>query len=223
MLQTRQELEQSQTQKEHVARVRLALEDVYGARFDGKVIKPSQASTKEIISLCAQYHGVATSVVVPSVQTMQEIYKLQRQAFKEAFGPGLLISVQEARAEVIDDILIALRCSRPSITEFELAQERGKIAYGFTLTQLRNRLTYLLNAQRLARKSTPEIREEINQVRAAAQPLPEQLPQEFTREALRDKLRSMGRSETERFIAKWGLQKINNRLQGRDSFVEVSQ
>jgi len=86
---------------------------------------------------------------------------------------------------------------------------------------LRNRLTYLLNAQRLARKSTPEIREEINQVRAAAQPLPEQLPQEFTREALRDKLRSMGRSETERFIAKWGLAKINNRLQGRDSFVEV--
>jgi len=221
LLQTRQELEQSQTQKEHVARVRLALEDVYGARFDGKVIKPSQASTKEIIDLCAQYHGVSPSVVVPSVQTMQEIYKLQRQAFKEAFGPSLLISVQDARQEVIDDILIALRCSRPSITEFELAQERGKIAYGFTLTQLRNRLTYLLNAQRLARKSTPEIREEINQVRAAAQPLPEQLPQEFTREALRDKLRSMGRSETERFIAKWGLAKINNRLQGRDSFVEV--
>jgi len=220
---TRQELEQSQAAKEHVARVRQALEDVYAARFDGKVLKPTQATTCAIIDMCAEYHGVATSAVVPSVQTMQEIYKLQRQAFKEAFGPGLLISVQEARAEVIDDILIALRCSRPSITEFELAQDRGKIAYGFTLTQLRNPLTYLLNAQILARKSAPEIRQEIQDTRAAAQPLPEQLPAEYTRDTLRKKLREMGRSETERFIAKGGLQKINNRLQGRDSFVEVPQ
>ncbi len=220
---TRQELEQSQAQKEHVARVRLALEDVYAARFDGKVIKPSQASTKEIVALCAQYHSVSPSVVVPSVQTMQEIFKLQRQAFTQAFSPSLLISVEAARKDVIDDILIALRCSRPSITEFELSQERGKIANGFTLQQLRNRLGYILNAQRLARKSTPEIKEEIQNTRAAAQPLPEQLPAEYTRDTLRKKLREMGRSETEKFIARWGLAKINARLQGRDSFVEVQQ
>src|SRR6266576_1207495 len=176
MLQTRQELEATQSQKEHVARVRISLEEIYGARFDGKVLKPTQATAREIIDMCAQYHGVAPSVVVPSVQTMQEIFKIQRQAFMQAFSPSLLISVQEARQEVIQDILIALRCSRPSITEFELAQERGKIAYGFTLTQLRNRLTYLLNAQRLARKTTPEIKQEIQDTRAAAQPLPEQLP-----------------------------------------------
>ena len=223
MLQTRQELEATQAQKEHNARVRIALDDVYAARFDGKVIKPGQASTKEIIFLCAQYHGLDESVCVPSVQTMQEIFKLQRQAFKEAFGPGLLISVQEARQEVIQDILIALRCSRPSITEFELNQERVKIQQGFTLQKLRDRLTYILNAQRLARKTTPEIKEEIQNTRAAAQPLPEQLPAEYTRDTLRKKLREMGRSETEKFIARWGLAKINARLQGRDSFVEVQQ
>jgi len=221
---TRIELEQKQAQKEHDARVRQALEEVYAARFDGgKVIKPTEASTRAIIDLCARYHGLEPSVCVPSVQTIQEIYKLQRQAFIDAFGPSLLISVEAARKDAIEDILIALRCSRPSITEFELSQERGKIANGFTLQALRNRLSYILNAQRLARKSTPEIKQEIQDTHAAAQPLPEQLPAEYTREVLRDKLRSMSRSETERFIQKWGLQKINNRLQGRDSFCEVSQ
>ncbi len=222
MLQTRQELETTQSQKEHAAQVRIALDDVYATRFDGKVLRPTQATTREILDMCAQYHGVDASVVVPSAQTMLEVFRLQRQAFKEAFG-SLLISVQEARQEVVQDILISLRCSRPSITDFELNQERVKIQQGFTLQQLRNRLTYLLNAQRLARKSTPEIKEEIANTRAAGQPLPEQLPAEYTREVLRDKLRSMSRSETERFLQKWGLQKINNRLQGRDSSQGAAQ
>ena len=219
---TRQELEQSQAQKEHNARVRIALDDVYATRFEGKVLRPTQATTQEIIRMCAQYHSVSPSIVVPSAQTMLEIFRLQRTDFAKAFY-SLLIPITEAREDVITDVLIALRCSRPSITEFELSQERGKLQNGFTLQQLRNRLGYVLNAQRLARKTTPEIKEEIQNTRAAAQPLPEQLPAEYTRDTLRKKLREMGRSETEKFIARRGLAKINARLQGRDSFVEVAQ
>ncbi len=221
--QSRAALEQTQAQKEHNVRVRLALDEIYATRFDGKVLKPTQATTREIIRMCAEYHGMAPGVCVPSVQTMQEIFKLQRQVFTEVFSSSLLVTVEEARRDVIEDILIALRCSRPSITEFELAQEKGKLANGFTLQALRNRLHYILEAQRLARKSKPEIEQEVREIRTAAQPLPEQLPQEYTPQLLREKLRTMTREATERFIARWGLEKINARLQGRDSFLEVQQ
>jgi hypothetical protein len=223
VFQTRAQLEQSQANKEHAERVRIALDECYSTRFDGKVLRPTTATRNAIIEACAWYHSIDPSVCVPSVQTLQELYKIQRQDFIKAFPPSLLIPVEQARKEIIDEILMAYRIARPSITEFELQQSRGQLSNGNTLGALRNKLRYTLEAIRLARKTAPELREEIQQTRAAAAPLPTQLPDDLTPKALRQKLATMSRSETDRFIARYGLEKINARLQGRDSFVEVPQ
>ena len=220
VLKSRAELEQAQERKQHWARVNAALDEIYSLRFNGKVLKPTQATAKAIIDLCARYSGVSPDPCVPSVQTIQEIYKTNYFVFLDTFG-SLLAPVEDVRQGLIVDILIAHRCARPSITQFELDQERGKLNNGYTLQALRNRLRYILEAQRLMGKSVAQIQKAIEETRKANEPLPEQLPADLSPKKLREKLQTMTRRETDYFVSKWGWERINARLQGRDGFVEV--
>jgi hypothetical protein len=220
-LQSRESLEDAQAQKKLDSLRTQRLAEIFAtAKFGGMLFRPTQAAAVEIIRACATYHGVREEDVVPSVETLQEIYLRQRQYFNQTFGPTngeMFIKPEDARRDAIFEICIALKCGRPSITEVELAAERSRLQY-FSLQALRNRLNVILQSQRLCGKSAEQIRTELAQARAEAAPLPPRLPVELTPTLLKKKLREMARYETDRFAQKFGWDVINARLQGRDEF-----
>jgi len=213
-LQSRQNLESAKAQKEHRARVKQAFEPIWNVRFNGKIFKPTQAAIVEILRMCGEYHGVSPSLVVPSTQTLQEIYLRQRQYWNQTFHPEMFIKPEDARRDAIFEIMLALKCGRPSITNEELTAEKYRLQY-FTLAALRNRLNVILQSQRLCGKSAEQLRAELEQQRAENAPLPDQIPAEYTPEVLKQKLREWSREVTERFIARYGLDAVNSRLQGK--------
>ena len=223
VLQSRQKLIDNRVQKEQNVRVTKALEEIFNTcKFNGKLLRPTQAAATEIVRLCAHYHGVPESEVIPSSATLAEVYLRQRQYFNQTFGSTngeMFIKPEDARRDTLFEILIALRCGRPSITEEELAAERYRLQY-FSLGALRNRLNVILQAQRLCGKSVDQIRLELAEARKEAEPLPPALPPELTPQLMKKKLRDMTKSETDRFIQKYGWDCINRRLRGEDEFVQ---
>jgi len=220
VLQNRQQLQDSKAQKEHDARKAQALDEIFNtAKFNGRLIKPTQAAAAEIIRMCAEYHGVPASVVIPSVATLQEIYMQQRAYWNQTFHPEMFVKPEDARRDTIFEIMIALKCGRPTITDEELAAEKYRLQY-FTLAALRSRLNSILTAQRLCGKSAEQLRAEFQQARKEAEPLSAHLPTELTLQLLKKKLREMTRYETDRFVQRYGWEAINRRLRGEDEFVQ---
>jgi len=218
VLQNRQKLQDSEAQKEHNAQVAQQLDQIFNtAKFNGKLLKPSQAAAVEIIRMCAEYHNVPVSEVIPSRATLEEIYLRQRAYWNQTFHPEMFIKPEDARRDTIFEIMLALRCGRPTITEEELVAEKYRLQY-FTLAALRNRLNVILQAQRLCGKSVEQLRAELQQARAEAAPLPARLSPELTPQLLKKKLRDMTKYETDRFVQKYGWDAINQRLRGEDEF-----
>lgn len=235
VLQSRAALESAQQNREHLARVNAALEQIYATRFSTakgpRLIRPSEAARIAIIRMCAEYSRrngvpVSESECVPSVEILEEINRPgtpNALYFRQVFTESMWMTVQQAREEEIAEILMTLVACRPSIDQYELNAERSRLANGFTLQSLRNRLKYLKEALRLSRKTLPEIKQELANVRAAAQPLPDELP--YSPEELRKKLATCSRLEQERLVSRFGWERLNARIQRRDGWVaqEVSQ
>src|SRR5215472_15172657 len=95
VLQSRAALEQAQQNKQHIARVNEALARIYAtARFNGKLIKPSQAANAAILQMCAEYHrrdgiAVTAATVVPTIETLQEVWLRQRSYWWQVFTPEM--------------------------------------------------------------------------------------------------------------------------------------
>ena len=210
---SREDLERTRQQQQHAERVKIGLEECYAVRFNGTrgkvVLKPTQATAKEIILSCAEFSGVAPSVCVPSAFVLEQAFKYNHEIFMERLGT-MLYPVEVLRKEIIEEIANALR-TRGSMTEWNIQQERTRLNNGFTLQKLRNRLSYILEAQRLAGWSVPELKEGIQVTRAAQAPLPKLLPEEITAEVIK----KAHPEQIKRWCQIYGERQVNARLQGR--------
>lgn len=206
--QSRADLQHTHERRQHLARVQTGLEEIYALRFNGKVLRPSEATATELINMCAEYAGTAPEYTVPSGVLMLEIFKYQRPVFTERLGPAL-VDVSVLRDEIIGQILALWEASGKSLQD--MRSERTRLSNGFTLQKLRNHLSYLTEARRLARKSVPELKQDIQVAREAAQPLQELFPAEITSEDIR----RAPVPKIQYWLKRYGAEQVNARLQGR--------
>ncbi len=120
----------------------------------------------------------------------------------------------ETKTDLIDQIMSALQSTNNLhwADAHNVSTERKKMSF-WAVGQLGARLDQIVEAQRLAKFSAGELREQLAQHRAAQQPGRVVLPAEYTIERLKD--RSFPVSELKKLIRQYGADVVNDRLFGR--------
>ena len=117
-------------------------EEIFSHREFANIIDTPD-NREKLIDFCTQFTGLDGTV--PSVFILSEAKKHNYQLFKSTFQ---FVDVAKQRADLIDQIIATLNV-RGTMTALDIKNERGRLQNGYTLRALRNRLSYIINAQRL--------------------------------------------------------------------------
>jgi hypothetical protein len=204
---SKEQAEHDRARRDWNARVEMGLADCFRAFPE---IVPSMASRQLIVDWCDQFMGQAC---IPSAVILKAARDQNRQAFKEDFA-SVSASVESQRAEIIARILVLLAAGG-RMTEADLANERARLQRGFTRDALLRREQYIQTAQRLARMSVPQLKQERAEMRGDnLPPLIVLLPEEWTAQELK-RLTNTDLPKFKRLQAEYGDKQINDRLAGR--------
>jgi hypothetical protein len=187
------------------ARVERAKRETIAAVYaERPELVPCMANDGQIVDTCRYWAGYNESVL-PS----KAIFDQALSENPEHIKTFVRRPVAKQAESLIDQIMAALQSTNdPSWkVAHNVATERKKLSF-WTLDALRARLAQVLEAQRLQKLSSGEIRSELASQRAAQQPGKVVLPASITREMIH----AMRSAEIRKLIRDFSADAVNNRL-----------
>jgi|SRR6266404_2908320 len=182
---------------------RACIAEVYRTHQD---IVPCMANDGHIIGVIERFYGTE---VVPTASLFQDVIAENPETIKSFVRRP----VRRQQENLIDEIVAALQSTNDPTwkSSINVRSERTRMSV-WTVENLRARLAQILEAQRLQKLSSDQIRQEL-QASRPQQPVRVTLPAEYTAERLRD--RNFPVSELKKLIRTFGADACNDRLSGK--------